>query len=125
MSVQVNVGGKKRNFKIAKGGAEWALLDLLKIHKGEQTIDELAPQVMRRGGSYGVTPESLKSAISSLRTKLFHPDNKPAKLSDEKWHSVISSIMPKGFGEGGQGRKAGPQASSDDLADLFEIGDEQ
>lgn len=118
MATTTTVAPAKRTLK--KGSADEQLVKLLRRHKGDLTVEELAPLVVRkrktRGGQAGepMKPESLRSQISKVAGIL--ADN---GISEEK----ISEIMPKDYSTGA-GRKEREAYSADDLAALLDSDDE-
>jgi hypothetical protein len=104
----------KKGYQIKKGSADEKLIKFLKRHHGTLTVEEMAPQVERRGGEFGIEPDSLRSQISKVKNAMIR-----AGLPEDK----VLAIMPKDFGEG-RGRRSSEVASPDDLLSLLESDDD-
>jgi hypothetical protein len=100
--------------RIIVGGSEHKLLLLLKRQKGEMTVEELAPLVETRSG-VGTEVDTLRSQISKLRGKL-----ERMKMPQDQ----IDAIMPKDYGTGGRGRRAGVAFDTDAIAALLGADDD-
>ena len=113
---------KRKVEGIRAGSIDAEIFALLRRHAGELSVSELAPLMPRKrgqgtaGDGFGQKESSAQSAISKVLNIVKQGKGDTfAALSQEQRDTVFARIKPRGYSEGGAGRKAAPLASAEAL----------